>query len=904
VRARIFLILLPLLLGALLAGIVLAPNREEMALMQLGDLDFNESLKMFDDLHARGDNSITVISPLVNLHLHYGNVDEAIGLLETFVANKPRDVEGRKWLAELYKASQRYYEYCRVLEELQHLAPSTGPLRELADTYDFLGEYKAETNALARLIDRSDYEPHEDDYVKLATFYRVRNKPKDAIGVMEDLLDRRNYKISFGTVYLAVQLYLENGNESDAFEIADSFLKHRPLEKNAIKFSELFQLNGKVDLAYKLLIPYLSNAENSPELEQQMVGLLFAQKKFDGVFDLLSAQFAKNKLPDALAATLIDLAQNRNDYGLMEAVLRKTALDEIPEEALLRYAGTCIRLKRRDLAQLMESRISAGNLTNDMPLLAAILRIAIEDTPEAMSALTALPSNSIVSTEQRLMVASVFVTHGQTKRARDLLDDIPVADVLTMLDAVQYALLYLEDEEPGATAKAEQQLRQIQRDKISAELRFAVEKAGLLIEVGRGDIASVETWFKEHPKQNTELYAEAFDIAERTHHEKLAVNFAERLYRVEPTENHREALIDALVAYRHYPEALTYLQQEIGANPKAKISAYADILSQWSHSSIDLGKERAQLQPYVDFMLRHSGSDRKEIREIAYLLQEMGFRQEAEGLFVNLAIGQPFSSKEVEEILAFWGNDPSPQALAWTGNQAATATGMEKVRWLSHLNEINHPEVVIAVVNGHIENAPSTLVDAYIDALVATHSPKLRETLAGEIEDETDVARLKRLVKLAEQEDIRSVPEKGWRKVHALDPDDADALKSVALQEAGANHYSAALPLLQRYLKDNSDDYQINYAYAGILQHNQNKSEAKPYYDKAYNQLIELKEKTPFDQISEAHLLYLSKGLAESKALFRELIDKYPDNKALRADFAEILIENKQYDEASVVLSR
>jgi thioredoxin-like negative regulator of GroEL len=140
--------------------------------------------------------------------------------------------------------------------------------------------------------------------------------------------------------------------------------------------------------------------------------------------------------------------------------------------------------------------------------------------------------------------------------------------------------------------------------------------------------------------------------------------------------------------------------------------------------------------------------------------------------------------------------------------------------------------------------------------------------------------------------------------VLALAPDDKDAIRNVALQEADANHYSAALPLLERYIKEDPNDYKVNFAYAEILQHNQKKAAAKSFYDKALGQVTDIQDKTLESQLLEANLLYRSKGLTESEDLFRKLIEEHPDNKALRADFAEILLENKQYDEASVILSR
>ena len=901
-RARILLIVLPPLLAALFLGIYLAPNSKEMALMQFNDANSDKSLQTFTSLHSQGDHSISVLAPLVELRLHYGDVDEAIALLESFVADNPQNIEGRKRLAELYKASQRHDEYCRVLEALQNLAPSTETLRELADTYDFLGEYKNEMNALARLVTNSGDKPVEEDYVKLARFYRVEGNRATAIDIMDHLLDTKDYKVSVDAVYLAVQLLLENGDERKALSVAKSSLKNQPVEEKALKLSELFQLSGKVDLAYDVLVPFLSSAEISPQLEQQRVGLLFAQKKFDDIFALLSGQFAKKKLPDALATTLIDLAQKRKDYGLMEAVLRTVHFNEIPVEVLLRYADICIRMNLHDLAQLIKNQIGLDRLKNDEPLLSAMLGIAIADTPEAISALRTLPSDVITLPEERLMVALVFLTHGHATQARPLIDALSITDAFSALDPVEYALLYLEA--PEAASKALRRLEAVNVSDAPVELRAKIDQAQLLIRTGLGKTEAVELWLKEHPQQTAEVYDDAFSVAKRYHQKNVAMTIAEWLYRTEPSQAHHELLIDALLSNQRYPEALTYLQQNVGSASKQKISTYIDILSLWAHSAKYKGENRAQMQPYVEFALRHLEHKQKEQHEMAYLLEEIGFRSEAEKLLIDFATGKPFSSKEVSEVLALLGDHPAPEELAWIKNRAAAAVDKERMQWLGHLNDISHPEVVIELLKDQIEKAPPPLADLYLDALVRSHSPKIRDTLENEIEKETNVVRLKRLAMLAEQEDVQEVPEKGWRKVFALAPNDGEALKNVALQEANANHYAAASPLLQRYLKDNPDDYQANYAYAGILQHLKKKSEAKPFYNKALKQLIGIKQKTMQDRWSEAHLLYIDNGLTESAGLFRELIKEYPDNKALRADFAEILLENKQFDEASVILSR
>src|SRR3984885_6360522 len=102
---------------AVATGFYLAPNHQEIALMQMNDFNFDTAFKSFSALHNEGDSSINVLAPLVNLNIYYGDVDKAITLLESYIADHPRSLEARKKLADLYKNSERFDHYAVIMEE-------------------------------------------------------------------------------------------------------------------------------------------------------------------------------------------------------------------------------------------------------------------------------------------------------------------------------------------------------------------------------------------------------------------------------------------------------------------------------------------------------------------------------------------------------------------------------------------------------------------------------------------------------------------------------------------------------------------------------------------------------------------------------------------------------------------
>ena len=58
----------------------------------------------------------------------------------------------------------------------------------------------------------------------------------------------------------------------------------------------------------------------------------------------------------------------------------------MPESALLRFADMSFRLKRPDLAQIIQSKLTADYF-HEAPLLEAVLAVAANDTPKTVTAL-------------------------------------------------------------------------------------------------------------------------------------------------------------------------------------------------------------------------------------------------------------------------------------------------------------------------------------------------------------------------------------------------------------------------------------------------------------------------------------------------------------------------------------
>jgi tetratricopeptide (TPR) repeat protein len=271
-----------------------------------------------------------------------------------------------------------------------------------------------------------------------------------------------------------------------------------------------------------------------------------------------------------------------------------------------------------------------------------------------------------------------------------------------------------------------------------------------------------------------------------------------------------------------------------------------------------------------------------------------------------LAGNQPFNASDVEDLLGYWEDHPSPTSVTWVTNRARHASGDDQVSWLAYLNDNGHPQAVLDVL-GDGSGLSDAVADQYIEALVETENDnkdRLVTYLEESIEAETNIDRLRKLTIIADEEDAGSAPEKGWRKIYALNPGDSDAAKAIGLIDFYADNYDEAKIMLQPIIDQVHDDYRVLYAYGEILQQDDRKADAEPYYRRALQLISAITEPDDSTRLDEAYLLYRTDHITESLALFRQLYAKYPGDKDLRADFAEVLTETGRFEEATALLSQ
>lgn len=877
-------------------GLLLAPGDREIALMQLEDEKLDEALSHYRTLYEAGDRSNNVIIPLLKLHIKQGDIDSAIALTEHYVAEHPASAEGVRQLASLNKSSQHLYSYCRSLEALYALASSAGLLRELADTYDFLGEYAQEAGALVRLTERRDYAPRERDYMRLASFQYLNGQTQKAAETAMRMMARMHRKVSIEAMQTAMTLLLDHGQAKEAREYALDYLGAGRKPKDAAMLSALFLQRGELQMADDALAPFLAQ-DNDPDMLQQWMLLRIAQGREQEVSDVLEARLAQGTLPPGLHEMLIDLAMKRRDYEAAVRILSAAPADMLPEETLLSYAEHAFHAARPDLASALREHLPA-DASRDMPLLVALLDLTMGQG-QGVRALLALPREETASPSRALLVAGVLLRHGHTAQARALLKDIPVAGMLGALSGLQIAELYI------GRGEVEEGLAFLQR---AAEGKGPQGRAAaevyLLLAAADGRADMVRQWLEAHPDVAVGTLDDAQVAAARHRYFALSTALAVALYQREKTPPRHLQLAYALVQEGRYGEAFPHLEALVGRSREAR-QLYFSALAGWIRRQ---GMHAAGFDKTLHARLMQALAlpdvTVEEKRSIAYLLAETGLREKAAEIFLALAEGQPFGSYDVNELLALWGERLSPQAAEWVETRARASEGAEKAAWLAHLNATGLPERVVAVVDDRNASWPRAVFDQYAEALGTMKATKrLGALLAREMEEESDTRRLEKLAALAERHGLEKAAEQGWKAVHEREPENLEAIRQLGLHAFSARRYTEAEQLLEQYLKERKGDYRTHYAYAELMQRQRRNGEAERFYQHAHAEVAGLQQKDVSTLAAEAHLLYRTGRIEESLEKYRALLARYPENKELRADFAEVLIQTRQYEEASLVLA-
>lgn len=338
------------------------------------------------------------------------------------------------------------------------------------------------------------------------------------------------------------------------------------------------------------------------------------------------------------------------------------------------------------------------------------------------------------------------------------------------------------------------------------------------------------------------------------------------------------------------------------------IDSSADILVEFINLQLKLNSEKIitgyenEIPSLIASIKGNEDISSKEKRSIAYTLLDVNMVEEAKILFFELAKNASPKSPDIEQIFYLWGADIGADKLEWAKKRALGSKNEELYFWLKYLNDARQYRLVIDIA----ENYPDKDNEAfsrYLEAVALSgDKEKLSQILEEEVGKKPDVRNLRSLAKFAIEENLNNIAESALTRLIKLSPDDLMAVQYLSKLKYFEGQISEAKNILEHFLKNNEGNYEINYYYAEILWSEKRFSYARTYFKKSYNQIVAMKKKDFFENFLEANILVRLNETKKAVAKFRNLVNKYPGNKHLRADYVNLLMELGEYEKANKVL--
>ena len=300
-------------------------------------------------------------------------------------------------------------------------------------------------------------------------------------------------------------------------------------------------------------------------------------------------------------------------------------------------------------------------------------------------------------------------------------------------------------------------------------------------------------------------------------------------------------------------------------------------------------------------------------RSIAFSLLKDGYKADATVIFKQLAANAAPDSQEVKDLLYLWGGKLNGEQMAWVENRARTASPYDKQKWAEIINNYGDDRAVI----DYVSSTPDALYNKnlrtkYFRSLAERGSNQDFDiSMRNWVAQTTDVPALSDYAATAQAYGYTQAAMNGYKRVTALDPNNAKALAALSALSYSKGSYAQADQYTDRAITASQmsntvdADPSLTHFYKAQLLKRQGKlAEAQGEYAAVVNSVQQSASSTT-DALSRMYTAQFNLGQGDAAiAGFTELLAKNPDNKGILADFMSSLIEHQYYDEATRIANQ
>lgn len=175
--------------------------------------------------------------------------------------------------------------------------------------------------------------------------------------------------------------------------------------------------------------------------------------------------------------------------------------------------------------------------------------------------------------------------------------------------------------------------------------------------------------------------------------------------------------------------------------------------------------------------------------------------------------------------------------------------------------------------------------------------------IAARAEAETDVARLRMLARQGHEADSKLALNAVYRRIARQIPGDPESERWLGLQDFAGGRIGLARRHLAQVVNTPFADHEANSAYGEILQQAGERDAARFHFRRALEQVDAVPDPPVSVRVARAQLLNRLGESGRALALMAALLEERPADPGLRADYANLLMDNKQYDQARRILA-
>ncbi len=353
-----------------------------------------------------------------------------------------------------------------------------------------------------------------------------------------------------------------------------------------------------------------------------------------------------------------------------------------------------------------------------------------------------------------------------------------------------------------------------------------------------------------------------------------------------------------------WPELYAFWDRQM-ARPELSEREKLDISYRWETALRRAGMQQELLavlrQRYKQLQL-----SRKQKQGVAYSALQLGDKLLAEQVYMDLAKDAPAESIYVTQLLYIWGPRPEPYGLQWLEERVRDSHGPQRLAWLRRMLEVGATERVLKLGRQYLAllGYSGSPVEFQMDILQREEDySRLHEVLAEAIVAAQSGDELQRYIRRADQAGFADLAIEASRRLLDIAPDDPEMLRRLGMLAYREERWEEAYDMLIRYLEENQGDFESNYFLAELLTRRDRTLQAATHYRRVVRLLGAAEDLDMRRASVRAHSLYRLGERDNAILAYQQLLERFPEDLDLRADFVTVLLESGHIERAEAVLA-